>query len=137
LRIRIIEGVLIGIFSNSLAASLGAEKVHVVGEVRDAAANVLVASRIYIQGIDKTWHFPISSKPHDVVRYERENYWDKTQVEKHATIVAAPFHADLPAGKYTVVVERGKEYLPLKSKLMVDDTHSLRWTPKTGQPDKV
>jgi hypothetical protein len=61
---------------------------------------------------------------HDVVRYERANYWDKNQVEMHATLSSKPFPIDLPAGEYTVVVERGKDYLPLTKKLTVDESRA-------------
>lgn len=108
----------------SQRASLGADLVRVVGEVRDSAMNAPIPSRLYIQAEDGTWHFPDFSGGNDVVRYERENYWDKTQVEKHATLAAKPFRVDLPNGEYTVIVERGKEYLPLKTKLTVDELHA-------------
>src|SRR6476620_1968221 len=81
------------------------DTVIVSGAVRDDASNKLVACRIYIRAADGTWHFPISDDTHSVVRYERENYWNHAQVEKHATIAAKPFRIELPTGKYSVFVE--------------------------------
>ena len=97
--------------------------MQVTGDVRDSVTGAAIASRLYIRAKDGMWYFPALSDSHDVVRYERENYWDKSQMEMHATLAAKPFHANLPAGEYTVVVERGKEYLPLKTNLTVDETH--------------
>jgi hypothetical protein len=100
--------------------------VRVTGEVRDAATAEALASRIYIQGADGAWHFPNDAGVGDVVRYDRENYWDKTQVEKHATLSPRPFTVDLAAGEYTVTIERGKEYVPLETTVTVDRSHA-RW----------
>ena len=101
-------------------ASAAEALVHVTAEVQDASSGAVVASRVYIRGADGGWHFPNDAGDGDVVRYDRENYWDKLQVEKHATLSAKPFTVDLPAGDYTVTVERGKEYRPLVTKVKVD-----------------
>jgi hypothetical protein len=98
--------------------------VRVTGQVRDSVSDEAIASRLYIRGEDGTWYFPNSMDLHDVVRYKRKNYWDENQVEMHATLSAKPFEIELPAGEYSVVVERGKEYLPLKTKLAVDQSHA-------------
>src|SRR6476659_3387749 len=100
-----------------ISAADGDKMVRVTGIVQDAATNKPVECRLYIAGADKCWYFPESSDSHDVVVYKRENYWDKNQVEMHATIAAKPFNVVLPAGNYTVIVERGKEYVPLKANL--------------------
>ena len=98
--------------------------VRVTGQVRDSVSDAAIASRLYIRGEDGTWYFPNSTDLRDVVRYKRKNYWDENQVEMHATLSAKPFEVELPAGEYTVIVERGKEYLPLKTKLAVDESHA-------------
>lgn len=100
--------------------------VRVTGIVRDAATNKPIECRLYVKGEDNRWFFPESSKSHDVVVYKRENYWDKNQMEMHATVAARPFNVVLPAGEYTVVVERGKEYVPLKTRLAADENH-VQW----------
>jgi hypothetical protein len=107
--------------------------VEVSADVRDASTGKTIASRVYILGANGTWHFPRAAGATDAVRFERENYWDKAQVEKHTTLAAKLFNISLPAGKYTVTVERGKEYLPLIEKLTVDasqhhwDLRLTRW----------
>ncbi len=108
----------------TMAPALAADAVHVAGGVVDAATGAEVACRLYIQAADGAWHFPTAAEPGDMVRYERANYWDPTQVEMHATLSARPFTADLPAGQYAVTVERGKEYAPLQTNLTVDAEHS-------------
>jgi hypothetical protein len=107
-----------------ISAADGDKMVRVTGVVQDAATNKLVECRLYIAGADKCWYFPESSDSHEVVVYKRENYWDKNQVEMHATIAAKPFNVVLPAGNYTVVVERGKEYVPLKANLTAAENNT-------------
>ena len=47
------------------------------------------------------------------VEYRKQKDGNPPSVEMHTTLSAHPFVADLPAtGTYTVLVERGKEYLP-------------------------
>jgi len=100
-------------------AAADEELVRVSGEVRDAKSGAIIACRLYIQAESGAWHFPVDDGSTSVVLYDRENYWNKSQVERHATIAAKPFRVDLPLGSYTVTVERGKEYLPLKTKVTV------------------
>ena len=107
-----------------ISTAQGVGMVRVTGIVQDAATNKPVECRLYIKGGENRWYFPESSNSHDVVVYKRENYWDKNQVEMHATIAAKPFSVVLPAGNYTVLVERGKEYVPLKTNLVVNENHT-------------
>jgi hypothetical protein len=124
---------LAAIYGISYQVSLGATVAPISADVRDSASGEIIPCRLYVRGADGTWHFPVPSGLHDVVRYERANYWDKTQVEMHATLAAKPFKIDLPAGEYTVVVERGKDYLPLTRKITVDESRAewhlgaVRW----------
>jgi hypothetical protein len=106
-------------------------EVRVTGKFLDAKTATPLAGRLYISGSDERWHFPGRSDANDVVVYERQNYWDKSQVEMHATVAAKPFSVDLPPGEYTVTVERGKEYLPLTKKLTVDKEHAQWRLPLT------
>lgn len=82
------------------------------GEVIDAAAGRPVAARIYIQGEDGRWHHVHSAYPAgSAVPYDKRRP-EPNCVEIHTTVSAHPFVAELPAGKYTITVERGKEYHP-------------------------
>src|SRR5262249_35634854 len=42
-------------------------------------------------------------------------------VEMHTTLSAHPFVAELLPGKYTLTVERGKEYLPIEREVEIGD----------------
>lgn len=92
------------------AESAQPKKVRVRGEIVDAAAGTPLPARIYIHGADGTWHFA-DSDGGTAVTYKKQR--DQRSVEMHTTLSAHRFIVALPAGKYTVTVERGKEYLPL------------------------
>jgi hypothetical protein len=98
-----------------------ADAVRVRAEVRDEQSGQAVASRIYVQDEKGGWHFPEGDGPGDVVLYKRQNYWDESQVEMHATAAAKPVEYQLPPGEYAATVERGKEYVPLETKLKAGD----------------
>src|SRR5262245_18549955 len=86
----------------SFCTTAGDDLVRVTGIVSDATTGKPITCRLYIKGAKNQWYFPDSSGSQNVVVYKRENYWDKSQVEMHATVAAKPFHVALPAGKYTV-----------------------------------
>jgi hypothetical protein len=44
---------------------------------------------------------------------------DSGAIENHTTVTAHPFAVELPAGKYTLLVERGKEYHPLSQEMTI------------------
>lgn len=104
---------LLAVIPPVLPAQAPAEGIRVRGEVTDAATGKAVACRIYIQGADGTWHFPKSeAKAGAAVEYRKQRPDNPDSVEMHTTLSAHPFVASLPPGRYTVTVERGKEYLP-------------------------
>src|SRR5262245_42408114 len=83
------------------------------GEVIDAETGKPVAARVYIQGSDGSWHFVRSSeRGGSSVTYNKRRPEFKS-FEVHTTLSAHPFTAELPPGKYTVTIERGKEFHPL------------------------
>jgi hypothetical protein len=88
------------------------------GEVVDADTGEPVACRIYIQDEKGKWHFPKStSLAGSAVVYKKQNWANKKSVEFHTTISAHPFTIELPSDRYTITIERGKEYLPLTRKV--------------------
>lgn len=94
-------------------AAVYAQGTRVRGEVTDAATGRPVACRIYIQGEDGTWHFPKSeAKAGLAIEYRKQRQDNRRAVEMHTTLSAHPFAVTLPPGRYTVTVERGKEFLP-------------------------
>ncbi|MBI1842190.1 MAG: polysaccharide deacetylase family protein [Verrucomicrobia bacterium] len=95
-------------------------EVTVEGEVVDAANGSPLPSRIYIQGGDGSWHFPKSaSLTGSAIRYERRNGSNTNSVEMHTTLSAHPFRVELAPGRHTFMVERGKEWFPLRREVVV------------------
>ncbi|MBG85348.1 MAG: hypothetical protein CMO80_00395 [Verrucomicrobiales bacterium] len=90
-----------------LAASL-------IGEIRDSESGQFLPARIYVQDQTGKWFFPESAhKDGSAVRYQKQSRGNTNSVEMHTTLSAHPFRVELPIGKYTLTVERGKEYFTL------------------------
>lgn len=90
------------------------------GEVRDADTGELLPARLYIQNDDGKWFFARSAdKVGSAVTYQKAR--GEKSVENHTALSAHPFEADLPPGKYTLMVERGKEYLTAEQAVEVSD----------------
>jgi hypothetical protein len=104
------------------AAGPGENRSHQArGEVLDAETQKPLPCRVYIQGGDGSWYFPrTESSSGSAVEYRMQKSWNPACVEMHTTLSAHPFVAELPAGTYTVLVERGKEYFPESYPLKVD-----------------
>ena len=81
------------------------------GRIVDSQTDRPVAARIYITNGQGEWFFAESAAAKGTAfRYDKTNWSQKESFEKHTTVSAHPFRADLPPGDYTVTVERGKEY---------------------------
>src|SRR6516164_1573041 len=88
--------------------------VRLRGAVVDADTGRPLACRIYLRAEAGEWFFPNSESPQGSAHPYRKKRDDlPNSFEMHTTLSAHPFVIDLPAGKYTVTVERGKEYFPL------------------------
>ncbi len=86
---------------------------RLTGEILDSASGKPLPARIYIQGANSAWHFPRSQAADgSAVTYKKQRPDNPRCVEMHTSLSAHPFTLDLPAGKYTITVERGHEYLP-------------------------
>jgi hypothetical protein len=108
-----------------LAAGLGTSQdqkkpVRLTGEVIDSATSKALPARVYIHGDDGSWHFPRSQSPAgSAVTYRRQRPDRPRSVEMHTTLSAHPFVVELPPGKYTITIERGKEYHPETRQIVV------------------
>jgi hypothetical protein len=92
------------------------------GTVLDADTGKAVACRLYLQGADGTWWNVKSDDPDGVaVPYKKQRPAPATSVEIHTALTAHPFAVELPPGKYTLTIERGKEYHPLTEMVTVGD----------------
>jgi hypothetical protein len=91
------------------------------GEIRDADSGQLLPARLYIQSADGTkWFFAKSGDPKgSAIVYDKAR--DQKSIEKHTTLSAHPFVAELPPGKYTLTAERGKEYLTAAQNVEIAD----------------
>lgn len=101
-----------------LSAQLPAAELR--GEIHDADSGQLLPARLYIQSADGAkWFFAKSAdEKGSALVYDRAR---EKSVEKHTTLSAHPFVADLPPGKYTLTAERGKEYLTATQEIDVTD----------------
>ena len=89
------------------------------GKVVDSETNEVLAARIYLQKDDGTWFHVRSANPDgSAVKYDVRRGESN---EVHTTISADPFEVELPAGKYRIVVERGKEYHALTKDFEMGD----------------
>ena len=88
------------------------------GRILDSQTGKLIAARIYLEDAKGRWFFVESAAVKgSAVRYDKTNWLRKEAFEKHTTISAHPFKANLPVGDYTLTVERGKEYFTATRKL--------------------
>ncbi len=102
------------------ALPISSRAVEFRGAVVDADTGRPLAARIYLQDEAQRPHFVRVTAPGgSAVRYEKRNWVNTNAVEIHTTVSAHPFTADLPAGSYTLLVERGKEYFPATNQFVI------------------
>ena len=95
-----------------------AEKL--TGTIREDRSGQPVAARLYIRSEKGEWHFAAVTDPAGkAVPYKKQR--SDTSVEMHTAVSAHAFVAELPPGKYTLTVERGKEYLPAEQTVEISD----------------
>jgi hypothetical protein len=94
----------------------------VTGEIVDADSGTVLPARIYIQSQDGKWFFPKSAaKEGSAFELRRQTGVNAKSVEMHTTLSAHPFTVELPAGRYTLRAERGKEYFPAEEAITVGE----------------
>ncbi len=91
-----------------------------LGEIRDADTGERLPARLYIQSGNR-WFFARSAAKNGTAVVYNKQRGNGPSIERHTTLSAHPFVADLPPGRYTVTVERGKEYLPEVQKVVIGD----------------
>ena len=100
-----------GIVILFLIHATSAHSASLVGRIVDKKSGRPLAARVYIESAAGEWFFVQSAASQgSTVPYDKTNWIRKESFEKHTTVSAYPFRADLPPGKYTITVERGKEY---------------------------
>lgn len=106
--------------NDSANQAVAKEKTVVLaGEVIDATRREPLPARVSIKSSTGDWYFPKSTSPQgSAVVYQRQR--GPTSLEQHVTLSAHPFEVELPAGRYTITVERGKEYIPLSEEVTIE-----------------
>lgn len=104
------------------------------GRVVDDSTGEPIPARVYLQNEAGEWLFVSSAAADGSALPYREQWVPMADsVEQHTTLSAHPFRIDLPRGSYSLEIERGKEYLPLRRRITigeqpVDETFRLtRW----------
>lgn len=105
-----------------LALACPALGAVVTGEIVDRKTQSHLPARLYIQNERGDYFFAESATPGGgAVRYDKQSGFNKHAVEKHTALLAHPFRANLPPGRYTFTVERGKEFHPLTRTIEVSN----------------
>lgn len=101
-----------------------ASAASLTGQIVDASTENAIAARVYVH--DATGeYFHVQSKGGMAVPYDVRR---GGSFEIHTSISADPFQADLPAGTYTLVVERGKEYFSETREIALVDNEPVSIT---------
>lgn len=99
-----------------------ADETQFVGTVIDADTLQPIAARIYLQDQKGQWHFVTTAdEKGSAVPYAEQWVPMPNSVDQHTTVSAHPFQVQLPAGRYRLTIERGKEYHPLAKELVIGD----------------
>jgi hypothetical protein len=117
------------------AAAQTMARLHV--SVVDEKTDQPLAARVYLQADDGSWHFVRSADAKgSAVEYRKQR--GPRSAEMHTTVSAHPFSASVPPGRYTLTVERGKEYFSNRQTLELRGDLSLairlrRWADLASQ----
>lgn len=102
-------------------AAAGEQTRPLTVTVIDADTQRALPCRVCVQGENGTWYFVRSAAPEgSAVEYRKQNQANANSVEMHTTVSAHPFVVDLPAGAYTLTIERGKEYFGHTQTVVID-----------------
>lgn len=119
-------GLLIVFVGRTTALAQVTHHVQVTALITDADSGEWLPARVYITDTHgKSW-FVESADPQGSAFPYREQWVPLAGSEElHTTVSPHPFRVQLPKGEYTLVIERGKEYLPLTRQFSVGN-HSIR-----------
>lgn len=108
-------------------ASIGADLLdatasaaELTGEIVEAQGGAALAARVYLSDAQGSWRLVEPATPDGfAARYEKRNSLNPGSVEFHTSVSAHRFRAALPPGRYTLRVERGKEFFPATQEIVV------------------
>lgn len=113
----------VGIVVLAPPSSAVAEDRRVQVTVADATTNKPLPVRAYLYRNDGSpYYFSSDDAEGSAVRYEKKNWINARSTEYHTTLSAHPFHAKVPAGHYTLVIEHGKSYRSFRKDLEVGES---------------
>jgi hypothetical protein len=105
----------------ALPVSIGQDR-QVTVSVVDADSGDPIPARIYLQSSDGTpYFFESAADEGTAFRYEKQRRQNENSQEYHTTVSAHRCLAAVPAGTYTLTVERGKTYFPSQQTFEVSD----------------
>lgn len=112
---------LIGILILACAANGGfAAEHHLTVKVVDADSGQPIPCRLYLHDSEgQPFYFSSSSEAGTAFRYQKRNWINKQSTEFHTTVTAHPSTTTVPAGDYTLIVERGKTYFPHRQQIKI------------------
>ena len=100
---------LLALFGWASVAAAQDAMVTLRGTIIDSETDKPVAARMSVKSADGKWYFPKSDDPMGTaIEYKKQV--GSTSLEQHVTLSAHPFVVKVPPGKYTITIERGKEY---------------------------
>lgn len=100
----------------------GTAATELRGRIIDAVTKAPLAARIYIEADDGRAYFVKSVDPAgSAIAYKEQWVPMKDSQDRHTTLSAHPFITDIPPGRYTITIERGKEYRTLFRLIRVED----------------
>jgi hypothetical protein len=109
-------------------------KGRLIGSVLDADTRQPIAARIYVQDDQGNWLFVRSASDRGTAWPYSEQWVPMPQsIERHTTVSAHPFTIDLKPGEYQILIERGKEYLPLEERIVVPLPEPVAGDPSKGR----
>lgn len=99
-----------------------ASEVEFSISVFDKQTSNLLPARIYLSDLhDKKFYFLRHKQKHEsYTHYNITNWINKNAFEKYSSITEYPVSTKLPPGVYKIVVEKGKEYIPLKQTIHIN-----------------
>lgn len=96
------------------------DAVTLTGRIIDSATGDIIPARLYITSATGEAYFAASAdEAGSAITYNVERA--PTSFERHVTLSAHPFEVELPPGTYTLLAERGKEYLPAQMTVEITD----------------
>ncbi len=102
------------------SAPLPQRPANLTGRVFDASTGRTIPCRLYVQRLSDAQFFLVrSGHPQGAaVTYDRQRFADS--IERHTCLSAHTFEAQLPPGRYRIIAEHGKDYLPAETIVELD-----------------